>query len=452
MSVITTNSSTQNLLTEWKPILDGKGKDGRMIAGLDEVSGVKRAVTARLLENQEKSLLSESEPVNSMMSGQVATWDPVLISMVRRAVPKMIAFDIFGVQPMSAPTGLIFAMTTHYGPGKTAAAANEAQWHEADTSWSGKRTDMKTAGSPGAWEPAGGTGAVDPTDPNKLDPTAANVGYGIAMDRGDGELLGWDAPDGNVWNTMSFKITKTSIEAKSRALKTEWTNELTQDLKAVHGLDAETELSNILSTEIVNEINREMVRRMYVMAQDGAQDCTAPGVFDMTTDADGRWSIEKYKGLMIQLEREANKIAVNTRRGKGNFVVVSSDVASVLSMTGMLDTSGNRYGNFIAPDTQVDTTGTTYVGLLNGRMKVFVDPYVGTDFACVGFKGASVYEAGAFYAPYIPLQLYRAINPDTLTPTIGLKTRYGFCAHPMEGGNGEAGKNMFYRIFKITKL
>lgn len=451
MSVITKDKSTQQLLKEWKPVLDGKTDKGKMIEGVEEIKDYhKRAVTARLLENQEQSMMQESVvPSNAMMTGQVATWDPVLISMVRRAVPKMIAFDIFGVQPMSGPTGLIFAMTSHYTGDATTGA--EALWGEADTGWSGKRTDMTqptSAANANTWEGKGTPdGTVDPTGKNTLDPTGANVGYGIAMGTGDAELLG----STNAWNEMSFKIVKDTVEAKSRGLRTNWTVELTQDLKAVHGLDAETELANILSTEILNEINREMVRRMYVMAQDGAQNCSTPGTFDLQTDSDGRWAVEKFKGLMFQIEREENEIAINTRRGKGNFMIVSANVASALAMTGLLDTSGNRNGSFIDPGT-VDPTGTTYVGILNGRTKVFVDPYVATDFAAVGYKGVSQYDAGAFYAPYVPLQLYRTILEDSFQPQIGFKTRYGFVAHPLEGGKGLPGQNLFYRIFKIANL
>lgn len=450
MSVITKDKSTQQLLKEWKPVLDGKDSKGKLIEGLEDITDYhKRAVTARLLENQEQSILTESAvPSNAMMTGQVATWDPVLISMVRRAVPKMIAFDIFGVQPMSGPTGLIFAMTSHYGP--DAMTGNEALFGEADTGWSGKRTDMTqptSAANANTWEGKGTPdGTVHPTQ-NTLDPAGANVGYGIAMSTGDAEQLG----SNNAWNEMSFKIVKDTVEAKSRALKTSWTVELTQDLKAVHGLDAETELANILSTEILNEINREMVRRCYVMAQDGAQNCNTPGTFDLQTDSDGRWAVEKFKGLMFQIEREENEIAINTRRGKGNFMIVSSNVASALAMTGLLDTSGNRNGSFIDPGT-VDPTGTTYVGMLNGRTKVFVDPYVSVDFACVGYKGATQYEAGAFYCPYVPLQMYRTIYEDSFQPTLGFKTRYGFTPHPLEGGGGQPGQNLFYRIFKITNL
>ena len=452
MSVITKDKSTQQLLKEWKPVLDGKDKSGKLIEGLEEIKeGHRRAVTARLLENQEQaSTLQESVvPSNAMMTGQVATWDPVLISMVRRAVPKMIAFDIFGVQPMSGPTGLVFAMTSHYGPDAMTGA--EALWGEADTGWSGKRTDMTqptSAANANTWEGKGTPdGTVNADGTNSLKPTDANVGYGIAMGTGDAELLG----STNAWNEMSFKIVKDTVEAKSRGLRTTWTVELTQDLKAVHGLDAETELANILSTEILNEINREMVRRCYVMAQDGAQNCATPGTFDLQTDSDGRWAVEKFKGLMFQIEREQNEIAINTRRGKGNFMIVSANVASALAMTGLLDTSGNRNGSFIDPGT-VDPTGTTYVGILNGRTKVFVDPYVAEDFCCTGYKGVSQYDAGAFYCPYVPLQLYRAILEDSYQPSMGFKTRYGFIAHPLEGGKGQPGQNLFYRIFKIANL
>lgn len=448
MSVDTRAKSTPQLIREWKGVLRGKDEKGRLIEGLDEIKdNHKLAVTARLLENQEQSLQEAENPSNAMFTGQVSTWDPVLISMVRRAVPKMIAFDIFGVQPMSGPTGLIFAMTSHYG--KDAMTGNEALWQEADTGWAGERTDMTqqtSAANANKWEGKGTPdGSVDPAQ-NSLDPTGANVGYGIAMSTEQGEKLGGD----NAWNEMSFKIVKQSVEARSRGLRTSWSTELTQDLKAVHGLDAEAELANILSTEILNEINREMVRRCYVMAQNGAQNCGTPGTFDLNTDSDGRWAVEKFKGLMFQIEREANEIAINTRRGKGNFMIVSANVASALAMTGLLDTGGNP-NNFVSPGT-VDPTGTTYVGVMNGMFKVFVDPYVVRDFALIGYKGTNQYDAGAFYCPYIPLQLYRALQEDSFQPAIGFKTRYGFAPHPLEGGEGRPGQNMFYRIFKIDNL
>ena len=451
MSVDTRSKSTSQLIREWKDVLKGKDRNGHMIDGLDPITdNHKLAVTARLLENQEQALHETAETLgNAMYTGQVATWDPVLISMVRRAVPKMIAFDIFGVQPMNAPTGLVFAMTSHYGPAP-GDASNEALFGEADTGWSGKRTDMTqptSAANANTWEGKGTPdGTVHPQN-NTLDPTGANVGYGIAMDTADAEKLGAE----NAWNDMSFKIVKDTVVAKSRGLRSSWSIELTQDLKAVHGLDAETELANILSTEILNEINRELVRKMYVMAKDGAQNCGTPGTYDLQTDADGRWAVEKFKGLMFQIEREANDIAITTRRGKGNFMIVSSNVASALAMTGLLDTSGNRNGSFIEPGV-VDPTGTTYVGLMNGRFKVFVDPFVSVDFAAIGYKGTNQFDAGAFYCPYVPLQLFKATREDSFQPTMGFKTRYGFTAHPLEGGGGQPGQNLFYRIFKITGL
>lgn len=444
MDVYTTGKNTAELVRQWKDVLDGRDRYGNLIEGLDEITDrSKLEVTARLLENQENALLTEdANPTNVV--GQMASWDPVLISMVRRSVPKMIAFDIFGVQPMSGPTGLIFAMTSRYGDH----TGEEALFNEPDTGWSGKRTDMKqktSSSNANVWE---GKGTPDGTiKPEGLDPTDANIGYGIAFPTADSEKLGAE----NEWNEMAFKIDKSTVEAQSRGLKATWSVELTQDLKAVHGLDAETEMANILSTEILNEINREMVRRCYVMAKNGAQNCSTPGTFDLNIDSDGRWAVEKFKGIMFQIEREANEIAIKTRRGKGNFIITSANVASAIAMTGLLDTSGNRNGSFLNPGL-VDVTGTTYVGMMNGRTKVFVDPYVTTDFILIGYKGTNQFDAGAYYCPYVPLQTYKTISDDGFQPRIGFKTRYGFAPHPLCGGGGQPGQNDYFRIFKIANL
>ncbi len=435
-TVSTLDKETSQLLEDWDEVLVSEDVD------VIEDSH-KKAVTARLLENQDRAMMNEA-PANSIGAGAIDNWDPILISMVRRSVPKMIAFDIFGVQPMSGPTGLIFAMKSHYdGP-----AGAEALHAEPNSGFSGDRSDMTTAGSTPTWEGKGTPdGAI--TDPSTLDPTDANLGYGIGMQVADMEKLG----DENEWNEMGFSIEKSVVSAKGRGLRATWSVELTQDLKAVHGLDAETELSNILSTEILNDINREMIRRCYVMAKDGSQDSTVAGTFDLNLDSDGRWAVEKFKGLMFQVEKEANAIAIATRRGKGNFIITSANVASAMAMTNLLDNGGNTS---VTPG-NVDPTGTTFVGTMNNRTKVFVDPYASIDFVCIGFKGATAYDAGAFYCPYVPLSIYRATTEDGFQPRIGFKTRYGFAGHPFAGdvdpqGNVAAGTNKYYRIFKVANL
>jgi hypothetical protein len=416
--------SNRELVTKWGPILEHTSfnpiKDNQ-----------KKSITATILENTEKalredttavsmsSLLSES-PTNaaggwggngigfsagSDAAGPVAGYDPILISLVRRAMPNLIAYDICGVQPMTAPTGLIFAMRSKYNKmaGNT---SSEAFYLEANTAHAG------TGSQSGATGDAYGS-----------------VNYGTGMSTATAEALG--ASGGNPFAEMAFSIEKVAVEAKTRALKAEYTTELAQDLRAVHGLDAESELANILSSEILVEINREVVRTIYTSAVTGAAATSTPGTFDLDVDANGRWSVEKFKGLMFQIEREANQIAKDTRRGKGNIVVCSSDVASALQMAGVLDYAPALNSNAL----NVDDTGNTFAGVLNGRFRVYIDPYAGSNYLVVGYKGASTFDAGLFYCPYVPLQMVRAIGQDTFQPKIGFKTRYGMVANPFARGN-----------------
>lgn len=365
-------------------------------------------VTAQLLENQEKALM-EATPTN--VAGGVDNWDPILIKLARRMAPKLIAFDVCGVQPMSGPTGLIFALRARYNN----QAGAEALHNEADTSHSGTGTHAGT----------------DPFDP------AYESGTG--MDTATAE--------GDTWNEMAMTIEKTSVEAKSRQLKANYSVELAQDLRAIHGLDAENELANILSGEIITEINREVIRNVYRVAPLGAATATTPGTFDLDADADGRWSVEKFKGLIFQIERDANAIAVATRRGKGNVVICSADVASAMSMAGVLDYAPALNAG---SDLEVDITGTTFAGVFKGRYKVFVDPYATGDFYVVGYKGSNQYDAGFFYCPYTPLQLHRATDQDSMQPIIGFKTRYGMVANPFTSFAN--GSNTYYRKVKVTNL
>lgn len=368
----------------------------------------KTKVTAQLLENQEKSLM-EATPTN--VAGGMDNWDPILIKLARRMAPKLIAFDLAGVQAMSGPTGLVFAMRARY----TNQAGAEALHNEANTAHSG----------------AGNHVGDDPFDP------AYESGTG--MDTATGE--------GDTWNEMAMTIEKTSVEAKTRQLKANYSVELAQDLRAIHGLDAENELANILTTEIITEINREVVRNVYRIAPLGADFATTPGTFDLDTDADGRWSVEKFKGLIFAIERDANAIARSTRRGKGNVILCSADVASALSMAGVLDYAPalNQGANL-----DVDITGTTFAGVFKGKYKVFVDPYATGDFYVVGYKGANQYDAGFFYCPYTPLSLHRATDSDSMQPIIGFKTRYGLVSNPYT--TMANGGNTYYRKVRVTNL
>jgi hypothetical protein len=416
----------------------------------------RRAVTATILENQERamkedaSFLNEAAPTNATGSS-IANWDPILISLVRRAMPNLIAYDIAGVQPMTGPTGLIFAMRSRF----TSQTGNEALFDEADTDFTSRNAaGDSTAGS-------GPTQAG--TNPSLLnDASPGTYTRGQGMNTATAEALG-DAA-GNQFAEMAFSIEKSTVTAKSRALKAEYTMELAQDLKAIHGLDAETELANILSAEILAEINREIVRTIYINAEKGAAvNTTTAGIFDLDTDSNGRWSVERFKGLMFQLERDANRIAQRTRRGKGNLIICSSDVASALQMAGVLD-----YTPALNNNLNVDDTGNTFAGVLNGRYKVYIDPYSANSAAkqyyVVGYKGTSPYDAGMFYCPYVPLQMVRAVGQDTFQPKIGFKTRYGLVANPFaETGAasgavsavndaGSANSNRYYQRVQVTNI
>jgi len=392
--------------------------------------------------------LTEAAPANAT-GANIGNWDPILISLVRRAMPNLIAYDIAGVQPMTGPTGLIFAMKSKY----STQGGTEALFNEADTDFSGTGTQGGGSSSiVGDINPAGTTGETS------ADAGADNVedafGVGTGMTTAAAEALG--SSGGGTFNEMAFSIEKATVTAKSRALKAEYSMELAQDLKAIHGLDAESELANILSAEILAEINREVVRTINAKAKlgSGQADITTAGTFDVNADSDGRWSVEKYKGLLVQLMREANVIAKETRRGKGNFILCSSDVAAALSASGMLDYTPALAGN---ANLTVDDTGTTFAGTLAGGMKVYIDPYANIDYVNVGYKGSNPYDAGLFYCPYVPLTMVRAVGEDTFQPKIGFKTRYGMVANPFVGataGNdtGTDRANQYYRITKITNI
>jgi hypothetical protein len=419
-----------SLIQKWAPILEH--------ADMPEIKDPhRRAVTAQLLENQTQAnrqqaeaLTEDTAPVN--VTANVGKYDPVLISLVRRAMPNLIAYDVCGVQPMTGPTGLIFAMRPKYVSGGALSA--EAFYNEADTDFSGTGTHAGT----------------NPAVLNDTVPGAYTSGNGMAT--AAAEVLGTDSNP--AFAEMGFEIEKVTVEAKSRALKAKYSVELAQDLKAIHGLDAETELSNILSSEILAEINREVIRSIYTTAKVGADVGTAAaGVFDLDVDSNGRWSVEKFKGLLFQIERDANAVAKATRRGKANFIICSSDVASALAMAGVLD-----YAPALSTNLQVDDTGNTFAGVLQGRYKVYVDPYATGDFYVVGYKGASAYDAGLFYAPYVPLQMYKAVDDTSFQPKIGFKTRYGLVANPFAEGTTKgagaltANSNVFFRRVKVTNI
>ena len=429
--------TSDKLMEKWAPVLDSQ--DAGALADKH-----KRAVTATVLENTEKALQEERNhqqfqlaeaPANATGSN-IDNWDPILIGLVRRAMPNLIAYDIAGVQPMTGPTGLIFAMKSKY----TSQGGTEALFDEAATAFSGAASGSATASS----DPfAGDSGDAD---------TVADYAPGTGMATSAAEALG----DGGGTNfaEMAFSIEKATVTAKSRALKAEYTMELAQDLKAIHGLDAESELANILSAEILAEINREVVRTINLKAKAGSQqgDITTAGTFDVNADSDGRWSVEKYKGLLVQLMREANVIAKETRRGKGNFILCSSDVAAALSASGMLDYTPALQGN---AGLTVDDTGTTFAGTLAGGMKVYIDPYASVDYVNIGYKGANPYDAGIFYCPYVPLTMVRAVGENSFQPKIGFKTRYGMIANPFVATDGTTGTdraNQYYRITKITNI
>lgn len=400
----------------------------------------KKAVTAKLVENQMKFIAESSDQANVTGSG-INNWEPVLISMVRRAMPKVMAFDVAGVQPMNGPTSLIFAMRSRY----TSQTGTEALHNEANSGFSGTGTQ---AGDTSGFA-ADAFGAGDP---------AASTSNGTAMTRAAGETLG--TTSGGNWSEMAFSIEKTSVEAKTRALKAEYSRELQQDLKVIHGLDAEAELGTILSTEITAEIDREFLRTMNISAVLGSPNSTVANRFDLAADTDGRWMVDRWKGLAFQIELEANAVAVATRRGKGNFVVCSANVASALSMVGLLSDTPKYSAQL-----EVDVTGSTYAGLLNGRLKVYIDPYATIDYITVGYRGANAWDAGIYYCPYVPLEMVRAVGEDSFQPKIGFKTRYGMVANPFsalvsggtinqeKAGKGLGqGENPYFRKFQVTNL
>jgi hypothetical protein len=418
--------NSENLQEKWSPVLNH--------ADLPKIDNpYKRAVTSIILENQEKAAKEDQaflgEIANVTGDSAVANWDPILISLVRRAMPNLIAYDVCGVQPMTGPTGLIFAMKSRY----TSNSGTEALFNEADTSFSGTGTHSATL------------------NPGLMNDTTTSVtsGTGVATATAEGT---------STFAEMAFSIEKSTVTAITRQLKAEYTMELAQDLKAIHGLDAETELANILSAEILAEINREVIRTIYEKAKKGANiNTTTSGTFDLDTDSNGRWSVEKFKGLLFQLERDANVIAQETRRGKGNIIICSSDVASALQMAGVLD-----YTPALNNSLNVDDTGNTFAGTVNGRFKVYIDPYASNNTAAqyfvVGYKGTSPYDAGIFYCPYVPLQMVRAVGENSFQPKIGFKTRYGLIRNPFAEssaqttGTGTDQSNIYYRMVKVTNL
>ena len=476
MSYDQVNMIAEQVKGKWQPVLEHPD-----LPAIDDV--YKKNVTAILLENQEQ-FLTET-PTNSGMAsgalgdnlhaaGGVQSFDPVLISLVRRAMPNLIAYDICGVQPMTGPTGLIFALKSQYRGGPLAVATpgrnKEALFNEANVEFAG------SSGSGGYTGP-GNISSANLFDANG-DPLAGLNGTSLTTSQSEA-LGGTDSGDA-AFNEMAFSIERTSVVAKSRALKAEYTTELAQDLRAVHGLDAETELANILSTEILAEINREVVRTVLKVAKLGCQqgdlhyatastgtggfgtetsgdaDSAIGGIYDVLRDSDGRWSAERFRGLLFQIERESNRIAKDTRRGKGNLVICSSDVAAALAMSGALTATPMGGGQL-----QVDDTGNTFVGTLGGgRLKVYVDPYAEVNYCCVGYKGTSQYDAGVFYCPYVPLQMVRAVGEQTFQPKIGFKTRYGMVSNPFvekSAGSADEGaltarKNQYYRIFRVDNL
>ena len=459
--------SNQVLQEKWGPLLEYEG--------IDPIKDAHRkAVTAQLLENQEialreeKEFLHEAAPTNAVGNGgftssggqTVAGFDPVLISLIRRAMPNLVAYDLAGVQPMTGPTGLIFAMRSRF----TSQDGTEALFNEPNTSFSSQNNNSNlTAGMSGGavgFGTTGGTGLTDASNPAALNPeggqsaTTYPVGQGMRTD--NAEAMGDAAA--NAFNEMAFSIEKVTVTAKSRALKAEYSLELAQDLKAIHGLNAEAELANILSTEILAEINREVIRTIYKVAESGAQTNVATaGAFDLDTDSNGRWSVEKFKGLIFQIERDANAIAQRTRRGKGNMILCSADVASALTMAGVLD-----YTPALNANLNVDDTGNTFAGVLAGKFRVYIDPFAANlavdQYYVAGYKGTSPYDAGLFYCPYVPLQMVRAVGQDTFQPKIGFKTRYGIVANPFaEGTSVGAGAltsnaNRYYRRVKVQNL
>jgi hypothetical protein len=459
--------NAEYLQEKWAPLLDYQG--------LDPIrDSHRRMVTAVLLENQEKSIREEREflyesPTNSAnasgasggfgggatAAGPVAGFDPVLISLIRRSMPNLVAYDLAGVQPMNGPTGLIFAMRSRY----KSQSGSEAFFNEADTAFSGQSASLNQTSGFVNGAVGLGTTAQQGTNPSLLNPQGSqasntySVGEGMRTD--DAEFLGGDTGQ---FNEMAFSIEKVTVTAKSRALKAEYSLELAQDLKAIHGLNAEAELANILSTEILAEINREVIRTIYKVAESGAQTNVATaGTFDLDVDSNGRWSVEKFKGLIFQIERDANAIAQRTRRGKGNMILCSADIASALTMAGVLD-----YTPALNANLNVDDTGNTFAGILQGKYRVYIDPYsanvAANQYYVVGYKGSSPYDAGLFYCPYVPLQMVRAVGENTFQPKIGFKTRYGLVANPFAEGTAQGlgrlytNSNRYYRRVRVDNL
>ena len=428
----------QSLVKKWNAVLEHEA-----LPGIKDQ--YRKEVTAVLLENQQREMakaagiLNEDAPVNSVGTypdaGGVAKFDPVLISLVRRSMPQLIAYDIAGVQPMTQPTGLVFAMKSRYATQN----GTEALFNEADSDFSGAGTQ---------------TG----TNPVNADGTDATYTYGTGMTTQAGEALG--TPNSPAFNQMAFSIEKVAVEAKTRKLKAEYSLELAQDMRSIHGIDAEAELSNILSSEILAEINREVVRTVYTVAKKGAAAGTTAtaGVFDLDVDANGRWSVEKFKGLMFQIEREANVIGQETRRGRGNFLVCSADVASALQMAGVLD-----YTPALNNNLTIDDTSTTFAGVLNGKYKVYIDPYTANgganpQYFVMGYKGTSATDAGIYYCPYVPLQMMRAVDPNSFQPRIAFQTRYGMVSNPFSAGGGNVGgaltanSNVYFRKVAVNNI
>ena len=474
---------SEQLQEKWAPLLDHEGSEKIQ-------DNHRRAVTAVLLENQEKFLREQSafengssmlteQPTNNTgstatvaglsadatASGPMAGFDPVLISLIRRAMPNLVAYDVAGVQPMSGPTGLIFAMRSRY---KTN-LGTETFYNEVNSAFSGQPSGEDDSDGFTSLRTGMGTTSQNGNNPAVLNPTSTatagdyNVGQGMTTNSAESLSTGNDA-----FQQMAFSIEKVTVTAKSRALKAEYSLELAQDLKAIHGLNAEAELANILSTEILAEINREVIRTIYKVAEQGAvQNVATPGVFDLDIDSNGRWSVEKFKGLIFQIERDANAIAQRTRRGKGNIILCSADVASALTMAGVLD-----YTPALNANLQVDPTGNTFAGTLQGKYRVYIDPYAanlggatqtantspGNQYYVVGYKGSSPYDAGLFYCPYVPLQMVRAVGENSFQPKIGFKTRYGMVANPFADGTAQGmgllnvNKNRYYRRVAVKNL
>ena len=438
----------EDIQKKWEPVLNAEA-----LTPIKDQT--RRSVTAVLLENTENALkeagqfggqqlLGEATHANQTGSA-VDNFDPVLISLVRRSMPNLVAYDICGVQPMTGPTGLIFAMRSRYAPSQNQTGA-EAFYNEANTAFATQAIGNSSVNLPGARH----VGTV-PGTANNAESNTYNYAAGVNTATAEA----WGITSGTAIPEMAFSIEKVSVTAVTRALKAEYTMELAQDLKAIHGLDAETELANILQGEILAEINREVIRTINVTAARGAaSDTTTAGIFDLDTDSNGRWSVEKFKGLMFQLEREANKIAKDTRRGKGNIVICSSDVASALQMAGVLDYAPALNSNNL----NIDDTGNTFAGVLNGRLKVYIDPYVTGNYITVGYKGSAAFDAGLFYCPYVPLQMVRAVDQGSFQPKIGFKTRYGMVANPFADGTGEGlgaitkDSNLYYRRVIINNL